>query len=103
MCKAPSCGESTMGGQVDHHHRFDHAHPERGGWTVESNLDGYGDVRDHRLKTLAEHGLNRWRVTRLPGRRLRWTTPTGQSVVTEPEGDKYLFPHVGDPPPICRR
>src|SRR5206468_2752773 len=62
-----------------------------GGPTAEHNL-GARCRRHHRLKTLADNHRNGWTVTHHPGREVEWTTPTGDSVTTTPEGVPFLFP-----------
>ena len=79
-CRFPGCTARAAICDLDHTVPFDHAHPERGGLTVEQNLACLCR-RHHRLKT---RGL--WTVRQLGGGRLEWTTPTGELVVTEPAG-----------------
>ena len=79
-CRFPGCTARAAICDLDHTVPFDHAHPERGGLTVEQNLACLCR-RHHRLKT---RGL--WTVRQLGGGRLEWTTPAGELVVTEPAG-----------------
>ncbi|MGW0175337.1 DUF222 domain-containing protein [Rhodococcus sp. NPDC003322] len=80
VCRFPGCTARAIICDLDHTIPFDHAHPERGGLTVEQNLACLCR-RHHRLKT---QGL--WTVRQLGAGRLEWTTPTGELVVTEPAG-----------------
>jgi hypothetical protein len=91
VCRAPGCGVPAAATDLDHHIPFDHADPVGGGPTTEDNLS-CRCRRHHRLKTLADNGCTAWRVRQHPGRRVEWITPTGASVITEPEGAAYLFP-----------
>lgn len=79
-CRFPNCTARASVCDIDHVVPFDHAHPERGGLTVEPNLVCLCR-RHHRLKT---HG--RWKVRHVGGGRLEWTTPSGHTLVTAPEG-----------------
>lgn len=79
-CRFPGCNARAAGCDLDHTIPFDHAHPERGGLTVEQNLACLCR-RHHRLKT---RGL--WKVRQLGGGRLEWTTPTGELAFTHPDG-----------------
>ncbi|RDI52808.1 uncharacterized protein DUF222 [Nocardia mexicana] len=90
-CRAPGCGTPAVATDLDHHVPFNHADPARGGRTTEANLSCCCR-RHHRLKTLADNDANGWRTRQYPGRRQEWLTPTGESVITEPEGADYLFP-----------
>ncbi|MFE3259775.1 DUF222 domain-containing protein [Nocardia sp. NPDC059091] len=96
-CRAPGCGVPPAGTDLDHQDRYDHADPENGGRTVESNL-GCRCRRHHRLKTLADNGANGWQVVHHPDRKVEWRTPSGGSVITSPEGAKFLFPALAVPP-----
>ncbi|MCP9621637.1 DUF222 domain-containing protein [Nocardia otitidiscaviarum] len=92
-CRAPGCSVSAAATDLDHQQPFDHRSPVTGGPTTVHNL-GCRCRRHHRLKTLADHGLNGWTVTHHPHRRIEWSTPTGDSITTSPEGAKFLFPHT---------
>ncbi|MFE2997205.1 DUF222 domain-containing protein [Nocardia sp. NPDC059246] len=96
-CRAPGCAVPAAATDLDHQDRFDHANPENGGRTVEANL-GCRCRRHHRLKTLADNGVNGWQVVHHPYRTVEWRTPTGGSVTTTPEGAKFLFPGLPVPP-----
>ncbi|MEV6767277.1 DUF222 domain-containing protein [Nocardia sp. NPDC051030] len=96
-CRAPGCGVPASGSDLDHQERFDHRDPGNGGRTVEGNL-GCRCRRHHRLKTLADNGLNGWQVIHHRDRRVEWRTPSGGSITTTPEGAKFLFPRVAVPP-----
>ncbi|WP_405489979.1 DUF222 domain-containing protein [Nocardia sp. NBC_00511] len=92
-CRAPGCAIPAAATDIDHQDRFDHRSPESGGRTVESNL-GCRCRRHHRTKTLADNGLNGWKVIHHPDRRVEWRTPSGGSITTTPEGAKFLFPRT---------
>ncbi|WP_157390137.1 HNH endonuclease signature motif containing protein [Nocardia terrae] len=96
-CRAPGCHIPAAAADLDHQDRFDHADPASGGPTTEDNL-GARCRRHHRLKTHAENHRNQWQVIHRPGREVEWVTPTGESVTTEPEGVKFLFPTEFVPP-----
>ncbi|MGW5108801.1 DUF222 domain-containing protein [Nocardia sp. NPDC004123] len=95
-CRAPGCVVPAVASDLDHQDRFDHANPENGGRTVEANL-GCRCRRHHRLKTLADNGVNGWQVLHHRDRTVEWRTPTGGSVTTTPEGAKFLFPRLPVP------
>ncbi|MBF6240608.1 DUF222 domain-containing protein [Nocardia otitidiscaviarum] len=92
-CRAPGCPVPAAATDLDHQQPFDHHSPATGGPTTVHNL-GCRCRRHHRLKTLADHGMNGWTVTHHPHRRIEWRTPTGDTITTSPEGAKFLFPHA---------
>ncbi|WP_282778464.1 HNH endonuclease signature motif containing protein [Nocardia sp. CC201C] len=92
-CRAPGCPVPAAATDLDHQQPFDHHSPTTGGPTTVHNL-GCRCRRHHRLKTLADHGMNGWTVTHHPHRRIEWRTPTGDTITTRPEGAKFLFPHA---------
>ncbi|MBF6181629.1 HNH endonuclease signature motif containing protein [Nocardia otitidiscaviarum] len=92
-CRAPGCSVSAAATDLDHQQPYDHHSPTTGGPTTVHNL-GCRCRRHHRLKTLADHGMNGWTVTHHPNRRIEWRTPTGDTITTSPEGAKFLFPHA---------
>ncbi|WP_306356193.1 MULTISPECIES: HNH endonuclease signature motif containing protein [unclassified Nocardia] len=96
ICRAPGCHAPAAVTDLDHQQPFDHRSPDSGGPTTEQNL-GCRCRRHHRLKTLADHGLNGWTVTHHPHRRIEWRTPTGDTITTNPEGANFLFPHIPIP------
>ncbi|WP_405485813.1 DUF222 domain-containing protein [Nocardia sp. NBC_00511] len=96
-CRAPGCAIPAAATDIDHQDRFDHRSPESGGRTIESNL-GCRCRRHHRTKTLADNGLNGWKVIHHPDRRVEWRSPSGGSITTTPEGAKFLFPNTPVPP-----
>ncbi|MGW4118668.1 DUF222 domain-containing protein [Nocardia sp. NPDC004711] len=96
-CRAPGCAVPAVASDLDHQDRFDHTNPENGGRTVEANL-GCRCRRHHRLKTLADNGVNGWQILHHRDRTVEWRTPTGGSVTTTPEGAKFLFPRLPVPP-----
>ncbi|GAB0101774.1 HNH endonuclease signature motif containing protein [Nocardia sp. JMUB6875] len=97
ICRAPGCQVPAADTDLDHQDRFDHDNPDNGGPTTEHNL-GARCRRHHRLKTLADNNRNGWKVDHLPDREVHWTTPTGDSITTTPEGTPYLFPSEPVPP-----
>ncbi|MEC3918252.1 HNH endonuclease signature motif containing protein [Nocardia sp. CDC160] len=97
ICRAPGCQVPAAATDLDHQDRFDHKDPEDGGRTTESNL-GARCRRHHRLKTLADNRRNGWQVFHHSDRRVEWRSPSGDSVITGPEGVKYLFPREWVPP-----
>ncbi|WP_405490606.1 DUF222 domain-containing protein [Nocardia sp. NBC_00511] len=96
-CRAPGCAIPAAATDIDHQDRYNHRSPESGGRTVESNL-GCRCRRHHRTKTLADNGLNGWKVIHHPDRRVEWRSPSGGSITTTPEGAKFLFPNTPVPP-----
>ncbi|MBF6182701.1 HNH endonuclease signature motif containing protein [Nocardia otitidiscaviarum] len=96
ICRAPGCQTPAAATDLDHQLPFDHRSPTSGGRTTEQNL-GCRCRRHHRLKTLADHGMNGWTVTHHRDRRIEWRTPTGGVITTRPEGAKFLFPHTPVP------
>ncbi len=76
---------------IDHTRAFDHTDPTRGGRTVRGN-GACLCRRHHGVKTAGENGLNGWRVRQHPGGRLDWTTPTGATLTTYPDGAPDLWP-----------
>ncbi|SUA77544.1 Domain of uncharacterised function DUF222 [Nocardia otitidiscaviarum] len=92
-CRAPGCPVPAAATDLDHQQPFDHHAPTTGGPTTVHNL-GCRCRRHHRLKTLADHGMNGWTVTHHPHRRIEWRTPSGDTITTSPEGAKFLFPHA---------
>ncbi|WP_167333410.1 HNH endonuclease signature motif containing protein [Nocardia concava] len=97
ICRAPGCQVPAADTDLDHQDRFDHDNPDNGGRTSEHNL-GARCRRHHRLKTLADNHRNGWKVDHLPDREVQWTTPTGDSITTTPEGTPFLFPTEPVPP-----
>ncbi|WP_369637339.1 DUF222 domain-containing protein [Nocardia sp. JMUB6875] len=97
ICRAPGCQVPAADTDLDHQDRFDHGNPDNGGPTSEHNL-GARCRRHHRLKTLADNNRNGWKVDHLPDREVQWTTPTGDSITTTPEGAQFLFPSEPVPP-----
>ncbi|WP_157514336.1 HNH endonuclease signature motif containing protein [Nocardia concava] len=97
ICRAPGCQVPAADTDLDHQDRFDHDNPDNGGRTTEHNL-GARCRRHHRLKTLADNHRNGWKVDHLPDREVQWTTPTGDSITTTPEGTPFLFPTEPVPP-----
>ncbi|SUA78994.1 Domain of uncharacterised function DUF222 [Nocardia otitidiscaviarum] len=95
-CRAPGCGVPSTAADLDHQLPFNHRSPASGGRTTEHNLSCHCR-RHHRLKTLADHGLNGWTVTHHQDRRIEWRTPTGGVITTHPEGAKFLFPRFPVP------
>ncbi|WP_157513866.1 HNH endonuclease signature motif containing protein [Nocardia concava] len=97
ICRAPGCQVPAADTDLDHQDRFDHDNPDNGGPTSEHNL-GARCRRHHRLKTLADNNRNGWKVDHHPDREVQWTTPSGDSITTTPEGTPFLFPTEPVPP-----
>ena len=99
-CRFPGCVRPAVEADTDHVERYHHADPREGGRTVKANAAKLCR-RHHRCKTAGENGRNGWRVRQIGAGRLVWTTPTGEEVVTEPEGAKFLWPDPTPVVPVC--
>ncbi|MFC4602416.1 HNH endonuclease [Rhodococcus kronopolitis] len=102
-CTFPGCTVPTRRCQFDHIVEFDHPHPARGGWTVETNGEPACTLH-HQAKT-----DRHFRVIRLPGDVIVWISRNGAIGVTLP--DRYApappprpasRPAVPEPPPPDR-
>ncbi|WP_353648353.1 DUF222 domain-containing protein [Nakamurella sp. A5-74] len=99
VCRFPGCRRPARQCDLDHRIPYD-----EGGSTTFDNLDVLCRYH-HRIKTHAG-----WRAIRLPGNRMRWTSPLGAELVDEPEvdtvgrGDRTTLSQVPtsdhDPPPF---
>ncbi|WP_197381652.1 DUF222 domain-containing protein [Mycolicibacterium mengxianglii] len=99
-CSFPGCNRPAWRADLDHSVVFDHRHPVRGGWTMPANLDAKCR-QHHRLKTF-HSGPDGWRDQRLPDGTVVWTSPTGRTYRSTPDGAE-LFPDIkaacAAPPP----
>ena len=99
VCRFPGCRRPARQCDLDHRIPYD-----KGGPTTFDNLDVLCRYH-HRIKTHAG-----WRAIRLPGNRMRWTSPLGAELIDEPEvdtvgrGDRTSRSHPptieDDPPPF---
>ncbi|WP_433759487.1 DUF222 domain-containing protein [Nocardia sp. CA-135398] len=99
MCRFPGCVMPAAESELDHNHRLDHQHPDRGGHTIRADLATLC-TRHHRLKTLADNKRLPWRIWRADPDRLQWTAPTGDIHTTIREGARYLFPRTDTDAPV---
>lgn len=77
-CLHPGCNVPSERCDLDHIVEFDHRHPERGGWTIESNI-GPRCRLHHNLKT-----RKLWRTELLPEGVLHIVDPLGNHYFTAP-------------------
>lgn len=99
VCRFPGCRRPARQCDLDHRIPYD-----EGGPSTYDNLDVLCRFH-HRIKTHAG-----WRAIRLPGNRMRWTSPLGAELIDEPElelqprrsADSGVRPPAGDlqPPPF---
>ena len=105
-CRFPNCLVPARNCDIDHSIRYDHTDPSKGGRTVRTNAACLCR-RHHRLKTDGENGPGGWQVRQVDRRgRLAWTTPTGEVIITDPEGAEFLWPEpdlINPPPPPVPR
>ena len=104
-CRFPNCRVLARNCDIDHSIRYDHTDPSKGGRTVRTNAACLCR-RHHRVKTDGENGRG-WRVRQVDARgRLAWTTPTGEIIITDPEGVEFLWPEpdliISPPSPPAR-
>ncbi len=78
-CTHPGCDVPSTVCELDHITPFDHAAPEKGGWTIAPNLHP-ACSNHHTLKT-----QRAWTVTALAGHVIVWTSRAGTRAVTLPE------------------
>lgn len=76
VCRFPGCRRPARQCDLDHRIPYD-----EGGPTTFDNLDVLCRYH-HRIKTHAG-----WRAIRVPGNRMRWTSPLGAELIDEPEVD----------------
>ncbi|MDF2823660.1 MAG: hypothetical protein K0R68_1068 [Mycobacterium sp.] len=98
-CSFPGCDRSAWTADLDHSTAFDHHNPLRGGQTTPANL-GPLCRQHHRLKTFD----NGWRDHQLPDGTRHWTSPTGRTYRSTPDGAD-LFDDIAAAmtPPAPRR
>lgn len=92
-CTFPGCTVPTHRCQFDHIVEFDHTHPERGGWSVETNGEPACTLH-HQAKT-----DRHFRVIRLEGDVIVWTSRNGAVGVTLPDRYTPSPPPRPAPPP----
>ncbi|MCX5043529.1 HNH endonuclease [Aldersonia sp. NBC_00410] len=101
-CRFPSCTVPADRCQLDHVTPFDHQRPDRGGWTIPSNLQCLCRFH-HQLKTAGQ-----WTAAALPAAAMLWTSSYGTCHITLPEGGlnavpaATLTPKVGAGPQTWR-
>jgi len=93
-CRYPGCDRPAVICDIDHTTPFNHANPAAGGLTVPSGLANY--CREHhRLKTF-HSGPDGWEDEQLADGTIVWTSPTGRTYRTTPDGPE-LFPQMRPP------
>lgn len=78
-CTFPNCDVPSARCQIDHLVPFDHGDPERGGWTIVTNLQPVC-VFHHQAKTSGA-----WSAVMLAGGAILWSNSVGLRRVTLPE------------------
>jgi Domain of unknown function (DUF222) len=87
-CRFPGCDRPTAICDLDHTTPFNHANPAAGGLTVPWGLADY--CREHhRLKTF-HSGPGGWNDEQLPDGTIVWTSPTGRTYRTTPDGPELF-------------
>jgi Domain of unknown function (DUF222) len=102
-CRFPGCDRPASSADIDHTIPFNHGAPRAGGPTCAVNL-ACCCRHHHRLKTF-HGGLGGWRDQQLADGTLVWTSPTGRTYRTTPDGPE-LFPQLRQPcvaPPARKR
>jgi hypothetical protein len=90
-CRFPGCDRPVTACDLDHTTPFNHANPAAGGLTVPWGLADY--CREHhRLKTF-HSGPGGWNDVQLHDGTIIWTSPTGRTYRTTPDGPD-LFPQM---------
>lgn len=90
-CRYPGCDRPAAHCDTDHTTPFNHADPTAGGLTVPSGLAKY--CREHhRLKTF-HSGPDGWNDEQRADGAIVWTSPTGRTYCTTPDGPD-LFPQM---------
>jgi Domain of unknown function (DUF222) len=90
-CRYPGCDRPAAFCDIDHTTPFNHANPAAGGLTEPSGLANY--CREHhRLKTF-HSGPGGWSDEQLADGTIVWTSPTGRTYHTRPDGPE-LFPQM---------
>jgi uncharacterized protein DUF222 len=90
-CRFPGCDRKAAICDIDHTTPFNHADPTSGGLTVPRDLADY--CREHhRLKTF-HSGPGGWNDEQLADGTIVWTSPTGRTYRTTPDGPE-LFPQM---------
>jgi hypothetical protein len=83
-CSFPFCNQPAWNADLDHSIPFDHQNPLRGGWTAGFNLDPKCRTH-HRIKTFLS-GEGGWSTRQLTGGTIEWTSPTGRTYRSTPDG-----------------
>ncbi len=87
-CRFPGCDRPVARCDIDHTTPFNHADPAAGGLTVPWGLADYCR-QHHRLKTF-HSGAGGWNDEQLPDGTVVWTSPTGQTYRTTPDGPELF-------------
>ncbi|MCV7182795.1 hypothetical protein H7J56_12620 [Mycolicibacterium murale] len=95
-CSFPFCNQPAWNADLDHSIPFNHQHPLSGGWTAGFNLDPKCRTH-HRIKTFLS-GEDGWTTTQLTGGTIEWTSPTGRTYRSTPDGAE-LFDDLAE---ACR-
>lgn len=90
-CRYPGCDRPVAICDIDHTTPFNHANPAAGGLTVPWGLANYCR-HHHRLKTF-HCGPGGWQDEQLADGTIVWTSPTGRTYRTTPDGPE-LFPQM---------
>jgi hypothetical protein len=85
-CVFPGCAVASHKCELDHRVPFDHDQPEKGGWTVLSNIQPLCK-KHHDVKT-----AKLWNCVGLDGGAVLWTSPAGLERVTVPVSGLVAFP-----------
>jgi hypothetical protein len=80
-CRFPGCDRLAWRADLDHTQPFDHLRPATGGPTAAGNLGCYCRLH-HRMKTF-DPG---WRDTQHTDGTITWTSPTGRTYTSTPDG-----------------
>jgi hypothetical protein len=90
-CRYPGCDRPVAICDIDHTTPFNHVNPAGGGLTVPWGLANYCR-QHHRLKTF-HGGPGGWQDEQLADGTIVWTSPTGRTYRTTPDGPE-LFPQM---------
>ncbi|MET0896447.1 MAG: DUF222 domain-containing protein, partial [Mycobacterium sp.] len=96
-CSFPFCNRPAWSADLDHSIPFDHDNPLRGGWTMDANTDPKCRLH-HRIKTF-DCG---WQTQQFVDGSIVWTSPTGRSYRSTPDGAE-LFDDIATALPAPRR
>ncbi|AQA05577.1 hypothetical protein BVC93_27975 [Mycobacterium sp. MS1601] len=87
-CSFPYCNRPAWGADIDHSIAFDHHNPLRGGWTMAANLDPKCRTH-HRWKTFLTGDCG-WDTKQLADGTIEWTSPTGRTYRSTPDGSELF-------------